>query len=406
VRKLAIPGILCLAVLLLSGPDVLAFTYEVHPGIYASYEYSDNYRGTAQDEQGESTYYIGPSLNLRLLSASSTLDLTARYAKSFHQEFKEDDSPEINVIAEASVTLPRQTARFSYEFERTLTRDSLSDPYGEVYRHTGSIAYTAELSQDTNMNAGANISSEDWKDEDSSGENLVNTGGNFGITHRLNPADAITMTAGRDYHFYEISEDVTETRGGISISHVFSRTVNMSLNSSYNHAENGHDPNEDRYGVSLAANYEVVQSLMVGATGGYNWIVPEEGDTQGENIAGLTIDKTFQDGSFHLGIMKEYTSDFTANRYGTYDTRRADASWTKQWLQDWTSSLGGSISKRRPVSDTTGEFEIDSNANVTITWTPLEYFTGNVIYEHLQTNYESSDTVRENRYRLVMEARY
>jgi hypothetical protein len=406
VRKHAIPGILCLVIILLSGFDLLAFTFEAHPGLYTSYEYSDNYQGVSQDDQSESTYLVGPSLSLRCLSPSATFDLTGRYTKSFHQRFPEDDSPDISLISNASLTAPLQEARLSYEFERTLTRESLTDPLGEVYRHIGSIEYTAELSQNTRMNAGGNILSEDWSSDASTGEDLVNAGGNIGITHQLNPVDTIAITARRDYYFYEISEDVTETHGEMDIRHAFSPAFNLSLNTLYNHAENGHDPNEDRYGVSLTAQYAIDQSLTMSATGGYNWFIAENEDPQGENILGLSLDKTLQDDSFHFSIGKEYTSDFTANRYGTYDTRTAELSWIRRWIQAWSSSLGFNISKRRPVSGTVGEFEIDSNAHVSVTWIPIEYFTGNVIYEHLQTNYESSDTVRENRYRLVMEARY
>ena len=55
-RKHAIRGILCLAIILLPGFDLMAFTFEAHPGLYTSYEYSDNYQGVSQDKQSESTY--------------------------------------------------------------------------------------------------------------------------------------------------------------------------------------------------------------------------------------------------------------------------------------------------------------------------------------------------------------
>ena len=45
------------------------------------------------------------------------------------------------------------------------------------------------------------------------GEDLVNRGGNIGITHQLNPLDTITITGHQNYYFYEISQDVVETQG-------------------------------------------------------------------------------------------------------------------------------------------------------------------------------------------------
>jgi hypothetical protein len=384
----------------------MALTFEAHPGLYTSYEYSDNYQGVSENKLSESTYYVGPSLNLRCLSPSATFDLTGRYARSFHQRFSEDDSPEIHLLTSASFTAPRQAAHFSYEFARTFSRESLTEPFGQVDRNIGSIGYTAELSQRTSMNAGGNILTEQWSNDAATGEDLVNTGGNIGITHQLNPLDTISLTARRDYYFYEIQQDVIGTQGGLDVRHVFSPIFNLSLGTLYNHADRGHDPNEDRYRVTLTGQYIINQSTTISATGGYNWVIMENEDLHGENTERLSLDKTLQDDRFHFSIGKEYTSDFTASQYGTYDTRTAELSWIRQWLQAWSSSVGFNISKRRPISGTIGEFEIDSNAHVSVAWTPIEYFTGNVIYEHLQTNYESSDTVKENRYRLVMEVRY
>jgi len=405
VRKHAISCILCLAITLLSATELIAFTYEVHPGIYTSYEYSDNYYGVSRDEEGESTFLVGPSLSLRCLSSSATVDFTGRYTKSFHLEFPEDDSPDISLISSAIFTAPRQETRLSYEFVRTLTRESLTDPFGEVYRHTGSIGYSLEITRDTRMSAQGSILTENWS-EDAAEEDLVDTGGSISLIHQLNPLNTITITGNRNYHFYEISQDAVETLGELDFSHVFSPVVNLGFGTSYNHADNGDDPNEDRYSATASLGYVINQSTTMSATGGYNWFVMEHEDVQGENVARLSLDKSLESNRFHFSIAKEYTSDYTANRYGTYDTRSAELSWIRQWLLDWSSDVGFSIYKRRPVSQTIGEFEIDSTAHASVTWTPVEYFTGNVIYEHLQTDYESSDTVRENRYRLVMEARY
>ena len=405
-RKHAIPGILCLAIILLPGFDLMAFTFEAHPGLYTSYEYSDNYQGVAQDKLSESTYYVGPSLNLRCLSPSATFDLTGRYARSYHQRFSEDDSPEIHLLTSASFTAPGQAARFSYEFARTFSRESLTEPFGQVDRNIGSIGYTAELSQRTSMSAGGNILTEKWSNDAATGEDLVNTGGNIGITHQLNPLDTISLTARRDYYFYEIQQDVIGTQGGLDVRHVFSPIFNLSLGTTYHHDDRGHDPNEDRYDASLTGQYTISPSTTMSATGGYSWLIIENQDRQNAYLARLSLDKSLADDRFNVSLAKEYTTEFTDNRYGTYDTKTASLTWIRQWLQAWSTSTGFTLSERKPSAETLEEDETESTTNVSLTWTPIEYFTGNVIYEHLQTNYESSDTVRENRYRLVMEVRY
>ncbi len=405
-RKHTILGILCLVTILIPGLDLMAFTFEAHPGLYTSYEYSDNYQGDSEDKLSESTYYVGPSLNLRCLSPSVSFDLTGRYARSYHQRFSEDDSPEIHLLTSVSYTVPRQTARFSYEFARTFSRESLTEPFGQVDRNIASIEYTDELSQNTHFNAGGNLLTEKWSNDVTTADDLVNSGGNIGITHRLNPLDTISLTARRDYYSYEIQQNVIGTQGGLDIRHVFSPVFSLSLGTAYNHLDRGHDPNEDRYDASMTGRYTISPSTVVSATGGYSWLIMEKRDRQSTYIARLSLDKSLAEDQFHLSVAKEYTAEFTTTLYGTYDTKTASLSWIRQWLQAWSSSTGFSISKRIPTTGTPGENETDSVANVTVTWRPIEYFTGNIIYEHLQTKYESSDTVKENRYRLVMEVRY
>jgi hypothetical protein len=406
VRKHAILGIFYLAISLLPGLDLMALTFEAHPGLYTSYEYSDNYQGVSKDKLSESIYYVGPSLNLRCLSPSATFDLTGRYARSFHQRFSEDDSPDINLLTSASFTAPRQMARFSYEFARTFSRESLTEPFGQVNRNIASLEYTNELSQNTHLNAGGNILTEKWSNDAPAGEDLVNTGGNIGITHQLNPLDTVSLTARRDYYSYEIRQNVIGTHGGLDIRHAFSPGFSLSLGTAYHHDNKGHDPNEDRYDANLTGHYTINPSTMISATGGYSWLIMERRDRQSAYIARLSLDKNLSDDHFHLSVAKEYTAEFTTNLYGTYDTKTASLSWTRQWLQAWSSSTEFSISKRIPTTGTPGENETDSVANVSVTWKPIEYFTGNIIYEHLQTKNESSDTVKENRYRLEMEVRY
>ena len=405
-RKHAIRGIFCLAIILLPGLDLMAFTFEAHPGLYTSYEYTDNYQGAVQNEQSESIYYVGPSLGLTCASPSTNFDLTGRYAKSFHQRFPEDDSPDIHLITHASFAAPQQETRFSYEFARTLTRDSLNEPFGEVRRNIGSIGYTATLTQSTSINAGGNIQTEKWSTTAATGEDLVNSGGNVGITHQLNPLDTISFTARRDYYCYEISQNVIGTQSTLDIRHVFSPIFTLGLGTAYHHDDRGHDPNDDRYDVNLMGQYTMNQSTMMSVTGGYSWLIMEQQDRQASYIARVSLDKSLKEDRFHLSIAKEYTAEFSTNRYGTYDTKTASISWVRQWLQTWSSSTGLSISKRIPSMGTSGEDETDSNANVSLTWRPIEYFTGNIIYEHLQTKYRISGTARENRYTMTVEVRY
>jgi hypothetical protein len=406
VRKHAILGIFVLVCVLLSGYNLLAFTFEAHPGLYTSYEYTDNYQGVVQNEQSESIYYVGPSLGLTCTSPSTNFDLTGRYTKSFHQKFSENDSPEIHLITHASFAAPRQQTRFSYEFARTLIRESLNEPFGEVRRNIGSIGYTVALTQNTSISAGGNILTEKWSNAATGAQDLVNSGGNVGITHQLNPLDSISFTARRDYYSYEISQNIIETQSTLDIRHVLSPVFSLGLNTAYNHDDRGHDPSDDRYDVNMIGQYTMNQSTMMSVTGGYSWFVMEQQDRQVSYIARVSLDKNLKEDRFHLSVAKEYTTEFTTNLYGTYDTKTASLSWVRQWGQTWSSSTGMSISKRIPSMGTSGEDETDSNANISLTWKPIEYFTGDLKYEHLQTEYRTLGTARENRYTITVEVRY
>ncbi len=192
----------------------------------------------------------------------------------------------------------------------------------------------------------------------------------------------------------------------MDLRHVFSPVFSLSLGTAYNHDDRGHDPNEDRYDVSLTGQYTISSSTTMSATGGYSWLIIENQDSQDSYLARLSLDKSMGDDRFNVSLAKEYTTEFTDNRYGTYDTKTASLTWIRQWLQAWSTSTGFTISERKPSAETQEEDETESTTNVSLTWRPIEYFTGNIIYEHLETRYESSDTVKENRYRLVMEIRY
>jgi hypothetical protein len=406
VRKHAILGIFGLAAILVPGLNLMAFTFEAHPGLYTSYEYTDNYRGSVQNEQGESIYYVGPSLGLTCTSPSTNFDLTGRYTKSFHQRFPEDDSPDIHLITHASIAAPQQETRFSYEFARTLIRESLDEPLGEVKRNTGSIGYTAKLTQNTSFNAGGNFQTEKWSTTSATGEDLVNSGGNVGITHQLNPLDTISFTARRDYYRYEISQNVIGTQGTLDTRHLLSPVFSLDLGTVYNHDDRGHDPSDDRYDVTLMGQYTINQSTMMRVTGGYSWLIMEQQDRQAAYIARVSLDKSLKEDQFHLNITKEYTAEFSTNHYGTYDTKAASFSWIRQWAQTWSSSTGLTILRRIPSLGTSGEDETDSNANISLSWRPIEYFTGSLMYEHLHTKFKTSGTARENRYTMTAEVRY
>jgi hypothetical protein len=405
VRNRAILGIFGLAALILPGLNLMAYTFEAHPGLYTAYEYTDNYRGDVQNEQSESIYYVGPSLSLNFSDLPVTFDLTGRYTKSFHQRFPEDDSPDVNLTSHASYTTQRQSARLSYGFDRTLTREYLSEPFGEVKRNTGSILYNFALSQHTSVDAGYNFQTDRYSGN-TSDEDLTSMGGNVGITHQLDPQDTISLAAQRSYYNYEISQDATTSNGSFHFRHSFSPVFSAGLDPSYNRDDRGSDPSSDIYNAEVSVQYAFNQTTSIDIRGGYSWLFTEHQDRQTDYTAHLSLDKRQDYNRFNLIIAKEYTSEFTNTFYGTYDTTSMKLAWDRQWLKEWSSAMAISAYKRRPTNGTAGEDETDSAAHVKLNWNPNEYFTGSLSYDHLITKYETSGTARENRYMMAIEVRY
>ncbi len=421
-RKRAILGILGLASILLSGLDLMAFTFEAHPGLYTSYEYTDNYLGSVRNHQSENTYYIGPSLRLACTSPSANFDLIGSYAKTIHKRFTQDDSPEIHLASHASFTLPRQTIGMAYGYDQTWTREYLNEPFGKNKSNTGSIGYTAQLTQSTSISAGGNILTEDWSVPHEvvtilSHQGETTIGGNVGVTHQLTLRNTISLTARQDYYNYEISPDVVETVYGFNISHAVSPLFSLALDTVYNHysretlpvspgQEVGLSDEEDIYDVRMSVHYALGQSTTMIIGGGYSWLIIEGQDLHTAYLANASLEKIVEKNRFSLQITKQLVAEFTSVLYGNYDSTIASLLWERQWVEEWSTDTSLSIDSERPIGNTPGENETSSIAHIALNWEPIHQFTAGLNYDHLQTKYETTGTARENRYRVTGEVRY
>ena len=439
-RNSAILGILVLAVAVVPGRTYAAFTFELHPGLYNSYEYTDNYRGSIRDAESESIYYVGPSLTFTGVSPSVNFDFTGRYAKSYHNRFPEDDSPDIDASSHISHTTPRLATTATYAFSRSLTRDSLSEPFGENRTHAGSIATTWQATQMTSFSAGYDLSMENWIGDATDEEDVTTHSGNIGLAHRLSSLNTVSLAARQSHHDYEDSQDVDETNVSLRFDHTVTPALSLGFSSAYNYEEMGDLRNEHRYDERLTGRYAfpyavtltldagyswlvteyrtyVLRALTIsGRPTGYRWVAVEDRDRDTAFVGSASLEKDLEHDRFSMSISREYTSDFTTDRYGTYETTAGSLEWEKDFLKGWTSTVHYSMDKRRPTGDTLEEEETDTTGSLTIAWNPveqlaldwnpIEYLLVSMTYEHLATEYETSGTARENRYRVMTEVRF
>jgi hypothetical protein len=422
VKKLSILGILGMASVLSPGLDLMAYTFEAHPGLYTSYEYTDNYLGAVRDAKSDSIYYVGPSLELLCASPDANIDLTGHYTKSFHQRFSEYDYPEVDLASHASFTMPGQTIQMAYGYAQTETREFLTEPLGEEKSNTGSIGYTDALTQNTSMNAGCNIVTETWsvpheKATTSANQDETTIGGNVGIIHQLTPRDTISLTARQDRYNYQISPDVVGTNCGLHVSHSISPSFSLNSDIVYNNYkretpgnidnQGGLPGDEDRYDAKLSGQYAIDRSTTVIVGGGYSWL-SMVGHDHTAYSANASLEKVVDKNRFSLQVSKQLSAEFAMdqNLYGNYNSTTASLLWERHWLEKLSTKMSMSLDNERPIGSTQGENETISGANLTLTWAPIKYLTANLMYDHLQTKYETSGTARENRYRTMVEVRY
>ncbi len=415
-RNITFLCIIALAPILVPAAGYAAFTYEAHPGIYNSYEYTDNYYGGVRDARSEGTYLVGPSLGITAVSPTINLDFTGRYTKSFHRRFSEDDSPEVHLSSSASYSVPRQVSRLTYTFTRTLTRENLSEPFGEARIHTGGISSSWELTRRTSLQLGYDITAERRSGDAATEEDVTSHTGNLGCTHAMSPVSRVGMTVQQVRHEYEESENVIETGGTVSGGYDVSPVFTLGAVSSYYHEDRGDLPGEDRYDARLTGNYAFPRGITLRMEGGCRWLVTEGQDRETGFAGSAFLAKDLEHDRFSLRVAKEYTSEFTTNRYGTYDTTSGSFEWHRDIDRGLSTAARYSVDRRRPVRGTDDEDQTDDNAGFTIDWNPVEAYALSwdpieevlvtLAYNHLRTKYETSGTARENRYRVMVEVRY
>ncbi|MDT8273747.1 MAG: hypothetical protein RRA35_11215, partial [Desulfomonilia bacterium] len=139
--------------------------------------------------------------------------------------------------------------------------------------------------------------------------------------------------------------------------------------------------------------------------GGYSWLSLEDEDRQETYTVGTDIARTTDRDTVRLSFSRGYRADFTVDRYGTYDIRGARLAWDRRLTRTLSTSAAVSYEESRPTFEAQ-ENEEDLVAGLSLLWGPLEYLDARLSYNHLRHSYEISDTITENRYRVIVEVRY
>jgi hypothetical protein len=434
-------GIALATVCLWPGPLPAAFNFDVHPGLYTSCEYTDNYEGDVRDGRGDTIYTVGPSLSLTGASPSASLDFTGRYTRTFHDRNKQDDSPEVVLSSRAAFGMDRLGLSLTYGFVRTLTRDTLSEPFGERRIQNGGVSATWAASQAATLRAGYDFVYDDWRGDTEEDEDVISNAGDLGATVWLDRRTSADLRLRCVLHDYDVSRDVIETEATSRIERALTQALTMGISLMYtsDHLRRPDDdrprlrirrgglvivvhedmlPDDmDRIDARLTMRYALAGSWTLSAEAGAGRLDVEGEDTRNTYVGTASLEKQLEYDRFTLSGSKAYTSEFTASHYGIYDTSSAALSWERQLHKGWTSRTSLGYEKRKPVSgteyeeeekDTTGavSFEWRPIEQFDLNWQPMERLTVSTSYTYLRTEYESSGTARENRYGVMAEVRF
>lgn len=399
---------------------VFAANWEIHPGLYTSYEYSDNYLGEAEEEQEETTYEIGPSLELIVDMQRFHWEVAGYAAKSYHREFEEDDATEVSAATSLSWTGVRRGLDMEYEYAQTRSRESLDQPLGETRIHSGSVTYHRDISRRISYSAGYRTYNEDAPAPD---DDVIGNGGVFELTYLPDQRNSLDLTYSYDIYNYdadervesaELSRDSRITAAGIGWLYAISRRVSMGPTAGYSKIERPHLNDEATYTLALSVVYTPSRNLSLDLAAGYSRLKVDEEEEEIEDAeedvyiysAGLTWESTRN--TITAGISRGYTTETTSYRYGIYQSDSADISWEHRFTDTLSSEINALYTDRKPGSDIIDQDEEEKEfvSEIAGIWSPWRYLDVRLYYERLEQRFEVSDTIKENRYGAIIEIRY
>ncbi|HQJ08451.1 MAG TPA: hypothetical protein PLF54_05580 [Deltaproteobacteria bacterium] len=398
---------------------------EFHGGVYTSYEYTDNYNLTAHDKESESIYEVGPSGQIIYQEGPARFDVSGHVTRNFHKRFS--DSNFYGVFLDSrfstSTALNRDSLSLGYSFTQTDRRDTLTDVVGKSKIHLGSVNYTRDLTRSSRLGLGytygLEVNEAPYNDVESHGA----TGTLF---HQFSQRNSGTLMIGYPTHNYtENDDEATEIddiddtndtevlRSALTFQSLVTQQTTLGTDLEYQHQNNETTPDGDIYSAFLTWGYSLTQQTSILLSGGYSWVDMEGIDREGSYVTRAELTTRTLVDVITIRIAREYTAEFTADRFGTYDTRTVFASWERTLLRDLVLLSTISYEDRKPVSaveltypDQEDQEEKEYSGMISLNWTPLRYLSITPSYEHRQRDFETADTQRENRYRIIAEVRY
>lgn len=393
-----------LAAVLVIATPLRAATWEIHPGVYAAYLFTDNYHGEAEEPKTESIYTVGPSLAASLAAGLFRWELSGHVAREYHNRFKEDNTTTGSVETRAIVTGQHQSLDLSYSYDQTMLRETLDEPWGVHKRHTGALTYNRDLTPNAALTLGYTHARDQVPAPD---EDVVSDGGNVGMRWQIAPRHRWELTSAYTQYRYQESADVKVLES--SFRWRYGLTPHLAVGPEFAYEQHHPEdlPKHEIYSPAFFLEYTLSATVTMTASVGHSWLRSEAYDDQEVTNARLGLSRVTAADRIALDAFHGYEYEYdTSGTYGIYKTRSADIAWEHTFTPTLLASLGSGIIQRTPTTRMEEEKETDIAHRLGLTYRPWRWGEGRLTYERLQHRYEISDTVRENRYGVTIEVRY
>ena len=476
-RHFAAYGCCVLLAILSCAGEVYGASWELHPGIYASYLITDNYEGAVAEKESEYIYAVGPSLALSCTTQSFQWSLVGHVARDFHRYNDEDDTTEGDVETHALVNGRNQTLDLSYNYRETQERETLDQSLGVRRIHSGALTYNRILTPAVSLSLGYNRSMEYAPAPD---EDVISDGGTIGVRQQVTPRTLLDITGAYSVYHYEYSPNAQVALGSMRWLYAISPQLRMGPRLSFERhtydepsdpsAEASAETDADIYTAMLFMDYFFSPYTVITASAGGSWLEPEDEESQYLTSGRCDLSHNTQDNNLLAGCFYGYAYEYDSQHdYNIYKATIIDASWDHFFTPTVLSTLGcdvtwkttaqtgiatddeqdtrdityrvgltyrssggrgfGGISDLLSPEDSGGSDTTDSSQTTRektaptgaafqlsryvsraggplITHWPQGMFEVRALYEHLQHEYDISDTTRENRYSITIEVRY
>lgn len=362
--------------------------WEVHPGIFASYERTDNYFGSAHNTQDETSWVLGPSLSLSARSAGLSWDLSGYFAHSRHEEFDDDDSNESRLETTLDATGEYGAVSGEYLLVHTQQRETLDDPQGTTRTQTGGLSWYNQVAPAWEMSLSSR-----WDREDNPRpeEDIIAYGMDAGVESRFSVRHTARMVLGYDSYDYDESADSEEQRLEMDWRVAHSPRLRWGPEAYYVRADREGLPDVTTLRISLGGSWELSPLWTSEGAIGVSYMEEDSDSRQDESYVRVLVEYSGVRDQVELSARREHESEYSTDRNGFYRITEGAVTWHRQWNIDVVSDARLGRTRRVPSAALLDDDEDEWSWGVSLSWQMIDTVILSLSYDRVDTEYDRDD---------------